>query len=60
MLTLYGHLSRVSVRCGQRVNGGQPIGAVGSTGQSSGPHLHFEIRPGGGEPVNPAGGYLAF
>jgi murein DD-endopeptidase MepM/ murein hydrolase activator NlpD len=59
MLTLYGHLSRVSVRCGQRVTGGQPIGAVGSTGQSSGPHLHFEIRPGGGEPVNPAG-YLAF
>jgi murein DD-endopeptidase MepM/ murein hydrolase activator NlpD len=58
-LTLYGHLSRISVRCGQQVTGGQPIGAVGSSGNSSGPHLHFEIRPGGGEPVNPAA-YLAF
>jgi murein DD-endopeptidase MepM/ murein hydrolase activator NlpD len=54
MLTLYGHLSRINVSCGQRVGPGQPIGAVGSTGNSSGPHLHFEIRPGGGEPVNPA------
>jgi lipoprotein NlpD len=59
MLTLYGHLSRIGVSCGQRVSQGQPIGAVGSTGNSSGPHLHFEIRPGGGEPVNPVG-YLAF
>jgi murein DD-endopeptidase MepM/ murein hydrolase activator NlpD len=58
ILTLYGHLSRVNVSCGQAVNAGQPIGAVGSTGNSSGPHLHFEIRP-GGEPVNPVG-YLSF
>jgi len=58
-LTLYGHLSRINVSCGQKVGGGDPIGAVGSTGNSSGPHLHFEIRPGGGEPVNPVG-YLAF
>jgi murein DD-endopeptidase MepM/ murein hydrolase activator NlpD len=59
MLTLYGHLSRINVRCGQQVSAGTPIGAVGSSGQSSGPHLHFEVRPGGGEPVNPVG-YVGF
>ncbi|MBE2271124.1 MAG: M23 family metallopeptidase, partial [Anaerolinea sp.] len=42
--TLYGHLSNINVGCGQMVSPGQPIGAVGSTGNSSGPHLHFEIR----------------
>ncbi len=56
--TLYGHLSSISVRCGQYVNGGQPIGAVGTTGNSTGPHLHFEIRP-NGVPANPVG-YMAF
>jgi murein DD-endopeptidase MepM/ murein hydrolase activator NlpD len=59
MLTLYGHLSRINVRCGQQVSAGTPVGAVGSSGQSSGPHLHFEVRPGGGEPVNPVG-YVGF
>lgn len=42
--TLYGHMSRTGVRCGDFVNAGQVIGYVGSTGNSSGPHLHFEIR----------------
>lgn len=42
--TLYGHLSGYNVFCGQDVAPGQVIGAVGSTGNSSGPHLHFEIR----------------
>lgn len=51
--TLYAHLSSISVRCGQDVNGGQTIGAVGNTGNSSGPHLHFEIRDAAFTPLNP-------
>ncbi len=50
--TLYGHLSSVVVGCGQSVRQGQIIGYGGSTGNSTGPHLHFEIRYQGGF-VNP-------
>ncbi|MBG7609675.1 MAG: LysM peptidoglycan-binding domain-containing M23 family metallopeptidase [Anaerolineae bacterium] len=50
--TLYAHLSSVTVNCGQSVVRGQLIGAGGSSGNSSGPHLHFEIRYQGGF-VNP-------
>jgi murein DD-endopeptidase MepM/ murein hydrolase activator NlpD len=45
--TLYAHLSRIDVRKGQRAEQGQRLGAVGSTGWATGPHLHFEFRIGG-------------
>jgi murein DD-endopeptidase MepM/ murein hydrolase activator NlpD len=51
--TLYAHLSTVDVRCGQEVYQGDIIGTVGSTGNSSGPHLHFELRSDDYGRVNP-------
>ena len=52
MVTLYGHCSKVYVRSGQTVKQGDVIAAVGSTGRSTGNHLHFEIRI-NGKAVNP-------
>ncbi|MEU5940881.1 M23 family metallopeptidase [Micromonospora sp. NPDC047548] len=50
--TCYGHQSRLRVSPGQRVRAGQVVGLVGSTGASTGPHLHFEARL-GDSPVDP-------
>lgn len=58
IMTLYGHLSDIYVGCGQYVDAGTVIGAVGTTGNSTGPHLHFEILSrqanGGWVPTNPS------
>src|ERR1700754_2578353 len=51
--TLYGHLSRINVKEGQAVSTGDVIGKVGSTGHSTGNHLHYEVRK-NGKPINPA------
>ena len=50
--TYYAHLSRILVRAGQEVRRGEIVGAVGSTGRTTAPHLHYEVRL-GGAPVNP-------
>jgi murein DD-endopeptidase MepM/ murein hydrolase activator NlpD len=51
--TRYGHNNRLSVAVGQVVRQGQQVAEMGSTGHSTGSHLHFEIRPSGGDAVNP-------
>ena len=50
--SLYGHLSKVNVVQGQEIKAGDLIGFIGSTGRSTGPHLHYEIRK-EGEDINP-------
>jgi murein DD-endopeptidase MepM/ murein hydrolase activator NlpD len=51
-VTLYAHQSSIGVSEGATVSAGQTLGYAGSTGHSTGPHLHFEVRI-GGEPYDP-------
>ncbi len=52
LATRYGHLSAIEVSEGQIVEAGEPVGRIGTTGRSTGPHLHYEVRV-AGEPVDP-------
>jgi len=52
VVTRYAHLRRIVAQKGQTLAAGQELGAVGSTGRATGPHLHFEVRL-DGSPVNP-------
>lgn len=50
--TLYAHLSRIKVKVGQKITAGDAVGRIGSTGRSTGPHLHYEVRL-NDKPLNP-------
>jgi murein DD-endopeptidase MepM/ murein hydrolase activator NlpD len=50
--TRYGHLSEIDVTVGQKLAAGDVVGKTGSSGRSTGPHLHYEVRH-NGEPVDP-------
>jgi murein DD-endopeptidase MepM/ murein hydrolase activator NlpD len=52
LVTRYAHLSKVLVKAGDAVSRGQTIGQIGSTGRSTGPHLHYEVWA-NGKPINP-------
>jgi murein DD-endopeptidase MepM/ murein hydrolase activator NlpD len=53
-VTWYNHMSKFSVSVGETVYAGDQVGAVGMTGNTTGPHMHFEVRPDGGQPIDPA------
>ena len=57
MTTLAAHASKLLVSTGQKVKAGQTVALVGSTGWSTGPHCHFEVRI-NGSTTNPLGGYI--
>lgn len=53
-VSVFGHLSELATRVGASVAPGDIVGYSGNTGHSTGPHLHLEIHPGGGSPIDPA------
>jgi murein DD-endopeptidase MepM/ murein hydrolase activator NlpD len=52
-VTSYSHMSEFDVSVGDTVAAGTRVGAIGVTGNTTGPHLHFEVLPGGGDPIDP-------
>ena len=52
-VTSYSHMSAFSVSVGDTVQAGDQVGAIGVTGNTTGPHVHFEVLPGGGAPIDP-------
>ena len=58
-MSVYGHMRYYDVSVGQRVTAGQKIASIGSEGQSTGPHLHFEIKPDGVNQVDPVPWFAA-
>ncbi|GAB2822443.1 M23 family metallopeptidase [Lentzea nigeriaca] len=54
-ITVYGHMNTIDVPQGAKVKAGQQIATIGNRGQSTGPHLHFEVWIGGSQKINPAG-----
>ncbi|WP_198554236.1 M23 family metallopeptidase [Nocardioides alpinus] len=54
----YCHQTSIYVSVGDRVNGSEVIGTVGATGNVTGSHLHLEVRPGGGDPIDPFGAFV--
>jgi murein DD-endopeptidase MepM/ murein hydrolase activator NlpD len=55
----YCHQTAYAVASGQEIRAGEVIGSVGSTGNVTGPHVHIEVRPGAGDPVDPYAAMLA-
>ena len=55
----YAHQTSITVSVGDVVAPGDVVGTVGSTGNVTGPHLHLEVRPGGGDPVDPRAALIA-